>query len=114
MKPNCQTPRGMWAMISAGALAVGLAMDAFRVALAQGAAGRSSGSHALRVGLAFGFAQGVMPLLGWLVGIAFLSLINSVDHWIVLVLLSGLGVKMLREAAQSDRSEPRPALIGWT
>ncbi len=93
-------------------LAVGLAMDAVAAAIAQGASGRVRGGGALRIAGAFGFAQGVMPAIGWGLGVAFASAIRSVDHWIALVLLSALGLKMLKEAFERE-GEPAPPLSGW-
>ena len=95
------------------ALAVGLAMDAFTVAVAQGAAGHNPMFHATRTGMAFGVAQGIMPFLGWALGIAFVSEISAYDHWIALILLSGLGLKMLWEALDRNESDAVPSLSGW-
>ena len=96
------------------ALAIGLAMDAFALAVAQGAAGHDSNSYAIRLGLAFGLAQGIMPFLGWMLGAAFISQISALDHWIALALLVGLGMKMLWEASGITGNE-RPAILsGWT
>lgn len=95
------------------ALAFGLAMDAFAVAVAQGAAGHNSSSNAVRVGAAFGAAQGIMPLAGWALGAAFLPVISAFDHWIALVLLVFLGAKMLWEAYGHDTASPARNLTGW-
>ena len=94
-------------------LALGLAMDAFAVAVAQGAAGDNSMFHATRTGIAFGVAQGVMPFLGWAFGIAFVSHISAYDHWIALILLGGLGMKMLWEARDGNGNDSAPSLSGW-
>ncbi len=98
-------------MIALFGLALALAMDAFAVALAQGAAGRVRVADAAKLALAFGAAQGIMPLLGWGLGTAFASWIESVDHWIAFLLLSALGLNMIR-AARED-TEADPALSGW-
>lgn len=95
-------------------LGFGLAMDAFAVAVAQGAAGYKSAFHAIRTGVAFGIAQGVMPFLGWMLGTAFVSQISAFDHWVALILLSGLGLKMLWEAYGRNRNDPVASLSGWT
>ena len=95
------------------ALALGLAMDAFAVAVAQGAAGHNSMFHATRTGMAFGVAQGIMPFLGWALGIAFVSHISAYDHWIALILLSGLGMKMFWEARDGNGGDPALSLSGW-
>lgn len=83
-------------------LALALAMDAFAVSIVRGAAGEHRIDRALETGLAFGLAQGVMPLLGWALGALFLQWIEAVDHWIAFALLAFLGVRMLREAFGED------------
>jgi putative Mn2+ efflux pump MntP len=98
-------------MLALALLALALSMDAFAAALSQGAAGADRGA-ALRIGAAFGFAQGAMPLLGWGLGLAFAQVLRAVDHWIALVLLSALGVKMLREAFSEAEGTPKQ-FAGW-
>lgn len=98
-------------MIALFLLAVALAMDAFAVALCQGAAARPSYAQALPIAGAFGFAQAVMPAGGWLLGTAFAGAIASVDHWVAFVLLGGLGIRMAREGFAPAPIRP-PALIG--
>lgn len=98
-------------MIALALLALALSMDAFAAALAQGAAGAGRGA-ALRIGAAFGLAQGLMPLLGWALGLAFARVLQTVDHWVALILLSALGLKMLREAL-AGADGPPARLTGW-
>lgn len=100
-------------------LALALSMDAFAAALSQGAVARPRPrlAGALRVGLAFGLAQGLMPLLGWSLGLAFAPVIRDVDHWIALGLLSLIGGHMVH-AGLSDRQAPAveralPLVRGW-
>ncbi len=86
-------------------LALALAMDAFAVSIARGAAGEHSMVRALETGLAFGVAQGVMPLLGWALGALFMQWIEAVDHWIAFGLLAFLGIRMLKEAFSKDEDD---------
>lgn len=81
-------------------LALGLSMDSLAAALSQGAAARPrpTATGALRVGIAFGAAQGLMPLVGWALGLTFASVLHDVDHWIAFVLLSAIGVHMIYDA----------------
>jgi len=88
-------------------LALGLAMDAVAVSLVQGAVGPQNRTRAVALGLSFGVAQGLMPLLGWGLGVAFAGVIEDYDHWIAFVLLTVLGGRMLVEAA-SGVGEPKP------
>ena len=66
-------------------IAVGLSMDAFAVSVTNGAVQKKvTPSMALRMAGFFGFFQGFMPFLGWLIGKAGESFIGSIDHWIAL------------------------------
>lgn len=86
-------------------------MDAFAVSVAQGACCRPGLGNAARIGVAFGAAQGVMPLGGWALGTAFDDTIRSFDHWVALVLLALLGAKMIREGLHGEgKASP---LLGW-
>ena len=44
----------------------------------------------------------MMPLVGYLLGVRFQSLITSVDHWIAFVLLALIGGNMIRESRDTD------------
>lgn len=93
-------------------MAVGLAMDAFAVALASGSAlVGSRREHALRLGAAFGAAQMLMPMIGWFLGIRLKGFISSFDHWIAFGLLLFIGLKMLRESFSADACDKEPGLM---
>lgn len=80
-------------------LAVALAMDSVAVSIAIGAKYKKLLlSKILVVAGVFGFFQGLMPLLGYLVGITFAEYVQAYAHWIAFVLLVGLGANMLYEA----------------
>ena len=84
-------------------LAVGLAMDAFAVAVCKGLSiQKLKLRHALLVGLWFGVFQALMPAVGYLLGSAFEQYITSVDHWVAFILLSVIGGNMLKEAFSKD------------
>lgn len=83
-------------MTEAFLLAFALAMDAFAVALTQGARFRPSLRGGLAIALTFGVFQAVMPLAGWGIGTFALGLVEAVDHWIAFGLLTFLGLRMLR------------------
>ncbi|MFA6410573.1 MAG: manganese efflux pump MntP family protein [Candidatus Buchananbacteria bacterium] len=76
-------------------ISVGLAMDAFAVAITQGAKFHQKLNFALKIAIFFGFFQFIMPVLGWLVGIWFENIINGIDHWLAFIILAVLGVKMI-------------------
>ena len=80
-------------------IAVGLSMDAFAVSVCKGlSTQRLRAQHCVICGLYFGGFQGLMPLVGWLLGVRFQNAITSVDHWIAFVLLTAIGVNMIRES----------------
>lgn len=83
-------------MIEALLLALALAMDAFAVALTQGARFRPSLRGGLAIAATFGLFQAVMPLAGWGIGTVAFGLVEAVDHWIAFGLLTFLGLRMLR------------------
>ena len=89
-------------------IAVGLAMDAFAVSIATGATYRQPGTnHALRMALAFGSFQAIMPVTGWLVGLTLRSIIRDYDHWVAFILLVFIGVKMIYESFKIKEVQER-------
>ena len=81
------------------AIAVGLSMDAFTVAICKGLGmSRMNVRQALVIAFAFGGFQALMPLIGWFVGAQFAQSVAAVDHWIAFVLLAFIGGKMLWDA----------------
>ena len=74
-------------------------MDAFAVSVCKGlSVSRVSPVHCLICGIYFGGFQALMPLAGWLLGVRFQAMITRIDHWIAFVLLSLIGVNMIRES----------------
>ena len=97
-------------MTEAVLLAVALAMDAFAVALTQGAKFRPSWRGGAAIAVTFGVFQAAMPLAGWVIGTVALAYIAAVDHWIAFGLLSFLGARML--AGHGGDDEAAHALTG--
>lgn len=84
-------------------IAIGLAMDAFAVSVCKGlSVPKIKSTHLLTVGLYFGGFQALMPLLGYLLGTQFQSLIESYDHWIAFVLLGVIGINMIIESRKEE------------
>ena len=84
-------------------LGIGLAMDAFVVAVCKGLAMRKvNKKQAVVIGLFFGGFQALMPFIGWVLGSQFESYITSVDHWIAFALLGLIGGKMIFEALKPE------------
>lgn len=85
-------------------IAIGLSMDAFAVSLTNGAVTRKvTPWFAVKLALSFGLFQAFMPFIGWLIGKAGAGFIDSVDHWIALILLGYLGIQMLIESYKKTK-----------
>ena len=88
-------------------ISLGLAMDACAVAVGCGASGQARGARAgFRLAFHFGLFQFIMPVVGWLAGMRLERFVVPWDHWIAFVLLTFVGVRMIR-AGLNPRSEHR-------
>ena len=95
-------------------IAVGLSMDAFAVSICKGLACREQNlRNNLLAGPYFGGFQGLMPAIGWLLGVRFSEAITSIDHWIAFVLLSFIGGSMIRESRSGAEEEELDASFGF-
>ena len=84
-------------------LSIGLAMDAFSVALVTGfGLGKVKFSDSLKVSSTFGAAHTVMPILGWFLGATVINIIQRWDNWLAFLLLAFVGGKMLREGLNKE------------
>ena len=92
------------------ALAVALAMDAFAVSIAVGLSLKDVDfRQTFRLSFHFGLFQGMMPLLGWSMGVAVRDLVAGFDHWLAFALLVLVGGNMIKQALQPEQPEnPRP------
>jgi len=98
-------------------IAVGLAMDAFAVAVATSVVLRDvSARHVFRFAFHFGLFQAMMPLIGWRAGQYLESFIINWDHWVAFGLLSFVGGRTILEAwrggegPELDRGDPTRGL----
>lgn len=87
-------------------LALGLAMDAFAVAICKGLAlKKCTPDRMLIVAAWFGGFQALMPFLGYCLGMAFSAIIDAWSAWIAFALLLFIGINMIREALGEDDEE---------
>jgi manganese efflux pump family protein len=95
-------------------IALGLAMDAFAVSTACGVQiGVIRYGHVLRVSLAFGFFQFIMPVIGWLAGSTFAGWVQAVDHWVAFGLLAIIGGRMIWESFRDVEAPTKDPTRGW-
>lgn len=82
--------------------ALGLSMDAAAVSIANGLYYKNiSRAKILLMAFYFGLFQAAMPLLGYYAGSLFRTAIMQIDHWVVLIILMALGIKMIVEALKN-------------
>ena len=81
-------------------------MDAFAVSICKGLSVREMRlRHGLICGVYFGGFQALMPLTGYLLGSRFASYITDYDHWVAFVLLTLIGVLMIKESRDEVKTD---------
>ncbi len=81
--------------------AFGLSMDAFAIAICKGlSVSKVKTGHVMSVGIWFGGAQAIMPLIGFLLASTFADFVKQFDHWIAFVLLVIIGIGMIKESRE--------------
>lgn len=80
-------------------IGVGLAMDAFAVAVCKGLLMKKFDKEkSFIISMYFGTFQALMPLIGYILGSRFKNFVVDIDHWIAFILLAVLGGKMIKES----------------
>jgi len=97
-------------------IAVGLAMDAFAVSIANGMSTPNSKRRkaTLLTAVFFGGFQMLMPIIGWLIGLSFQDIIMTVDHWIAFGLLAFIGAKMVYDGTKKETEQKTANLKLYT
>lgn len=79
-------------------------MDASAVSISNGITYRQTFlSRIVLMAFFFGLFQALMPFIGYYAGSFFSDMIQAIDHWVVLIILSILGTKMIAEAVASKK-----------
>ena len=92
-------------------LSIGLAMDAFAVAICKGLSMKKMiWKNAVIIGLYFGTFQALMPWIGYLLGVNFQNRIASIDHWVAFILLAVIGINMIKEALSKEKEVPNDSI----
>jgi putative Mn2+ efflux pump MntP len=87
-------------------IAIALSMDAFAVSISLGLSVKKPKIKQLLIpAINFGFFQALMPLIGYLAGINFVSQIQNLDHWIAFALLVLIGGKMIKESFSNEEKK---------
>ena len=78
-------------------------MDAVAVSMTNGMTIRPMRvRETLADAVAFGFFQGLMPVIGYFAGAVFAAQMAKISHWIALLLLGFLGIKMLWDTCRKE------------
>lgn len=87
-------------------IAIGLSMDAFAISICKGLGIRDNcGKVSLITGVWFGGFQALMPLLGYFCGVKISRYITPVSKYVALILLSLIGLNMIRENVKSESAK---------
>ena len=101
-------------MIDALLLGVALAMDSFTVSIVNGITYKNyTYKDVWLTSLSFGIFQGLMPLIGYIIFITIICYIENYDHWVVLIVLSLLGINMIRESFKFEEINDRSKLYSY-
>lgn len=77
-------------------------MDAFAAAVCKGLSIKEKAyKDILTVGFYFGLFQALMPILGYVLGKTFESVIDKYDHWVAFFLLGFIGINMILESREN-------------
>jgi putative Mn2+ efflux pump MntP len=91
-------------------LSLGLSLDDFSLAFALSLL-MPSGTlkrlivNAGKIAVAFSISTALLPLLGWLIGLAMYRLIVSFSAWVVLAVFTVIGAWIVREALEDEQPE---------
>jgi putative Mn2+ efflux pump MntP len=88
------------------AIALGLSFDTFAVSLSVGVVRtRIIFRQATRVAIVFALFQGGLTVAGYFLGSIISIALKAMDHWVALVLLAFLGLKMIYEGLKKTGND---------
>ncbi len=84
-------------------IALSLAMDSFAVSLGIGTSQNELNIRTIaRMAFHMAFFQGFITFLGWLAGSTIAHWISAFDHWVAMVLLVFVGLRMIKEGLSKE------------
>jgi putative Mn2+ efflux pump MntP len=91
-------------------LSFGLSLDDFALAFAlcllfQNKNKSEQWNYAGKMAVAFSISTILLPLLGWLIGSMIFSFVEHLASWIVLLIFSGVGIWIIKEATENDENK---------
>lgn len=83
------------------AISLALSMDALAVSICKGMSLKNMcWKKATIIGMYFGVFQGTMPFIGYMLCYRFSNHIINIDHWLSFVLLSFIGLSMIKNSQE--------------
>ena len=87
-------------------ISVALGVDSFSVGMLAGACFQKIFfKQKIKMTLYFGVSHIIMPTIGWFVGAGIADLIDQLDHWVILILLLFVGIKLIYESIKNNNHE---------
>jgi putative Mn2+ efflux pump MntP len=91
------------------AIALGLSFDTFAVSLSLGVVrNKIIFWHAAEIAVLLAIFQGGLTILGYFLGSIISDALRATDHWVALLLLSFLGIKMIIEGKKKSDNVSSP------
>ena len=105
----CVSKPAIMDFITILAVALGLSFDTFAVSLSYGVVqNRILFWQAVRIAIVLAVFQAGLLVMGFFLGTFVIDIIKAADHWVALVLLSFLGIRMIIEGIRrKDDEKPR-------
>jgi putative Mn2+ efflux pump MntP len=94
-------------------IALGLSMDCLAIAICFGATKRFLWKDILLMAFFFGLFQGIMPVIGWLVGDLVQAYIEKIDHWLAFGILAFIGIRMILESSEVEKKQSGLEIRSW-
>jgi len=80
-----------------------LSMDAFAASICKGLNNKKNKlKNSLIISISFGIFQALMPLIGFYLGNIMSNKIIKYDHYLALILLTIIGISMIKESKEED------------
>ncbi len=87
-------------------VALSLTFDTFAVSVSSGIVeNKMRFWQGVKIASIFGILQGLMPVIGWLLGSQISNKFNEYNYWIAFILLTIISIKMLYEAIKDDDNQ---------
>jgi putative Mn2+ efflux pump MntP len=100
----------MFDYLSVLILALGMSLDDFALVLSLCLAYLPDSTDkrsifAIKLVIAFSFSTGLLPLIGWVIGVGFYEWLVMFSAWIVLLVFGGVGLWIIKETLEEEETD---------